>query len=456
MRSAGLEAPFVGRNRELQLVKDLFHASAEERRAQLVLVSGVAGIGKSRLAWEFEKYIDGLVADTYWHRGRALYGEGVAYWALAEMVRQRCGIGEDEDAASAGERLTSTLEEHLPDPEERAWVRPRVAHCSGSKTASRATRKTSSPRGASSSSASPSRPRLFSSSRTCSGPTRACSTSSSTCSTGRAASRCTSMRSLAPSSPKSARPGRQARLHPALPRAAAGAGDERAATGLVPGLPEDLRERVLERAEGVPLYAVERSACCSTVACDTRRRGLPSDRTDRAAGDAGNAQAPVAARLDGLAPEERSLVQDGAVLGKTFTKQGLTALTGSVRSISSPSWPRCSGRRCCRCRPTRSRPSAATMFLRTRQAGRQRATSRRERKAKQLATADHLLRCPGARRTRSSTWSASTSSTRSSWPRMRPTRRVPTGLAPCVRAGERAASSLRARRPNGRSSGRRI
>ena len=132
MRSAGLEAPFVGRNRELQLVKDLFHASAEERRAQLVLVSGVAGIGKSRLAWEFEKYIDGLVADTYWHRGRCLsYGEGVAYWALAEMVRQRCGIGEDEDAASAGEKLTSTLEEHLPDAEERAWVRPRVAHLLG-------------------------------------------------------------------------------------------------------------------------------------------------------------------------------------------------------------------------------------------------------------------------------------------------------------------------------------
>ncbi|MGZ4430066.1 MAG: adenylate/guanylate cyclase domain-containing protein, partial [Gaiellales bacterium] len=56
LKSEGLEAPFVGRDRELRLIKDLLHASAEERRAHLVSVIGVAGIGKSRLAWEFYKY----------------------------------------------------------------------------------------------------------------------------------------------------------------------------------------------------------------------------------------------------------------------------------------------------------------------------------------------------------------------------------------------------------------
>ena len=59
-KSAGLEPPFVGRDRELRLVKELFHATADERRAQLVSVIGIAGIGKSRLGWEFYKYIDGL------------------------------------------------------------------------------------------------------------------------------------------------------------------------------------------------------------------------------------------------------------------------------------------------------------------------------------------------------------------------------------------------------------
>ena len=60
-RSDSLEAPFVGRDDELRLLKDLFHATSREKRARLVSVIGSAGIGKSRLAWEFLKYLDGLV-----------------------------------------------------------------------------------------------------------------------------------------------------------------------------------------------------------------------------------------------------------------------------------------------------------------------------------------------------------------------------------------------------------
>ena len=88
-RSSALEPPFTGRNRELRLVKELFHASADDRRAQLVSVVGVARASASRgSCWEFFKYIDGLAIDARWHRGRCLaYGEGVTYWALAEMVR---------------------------------------------------------------------------------------------------------------------------------------------------------------------------------------------------------------------------------------------------------------------------------------------------------------------------------------------------------------------------------
>jgi class 3 adenylate cyclase len=111
LRGEGLDPPFVGRDRELRLVKELFHACAEDRKAHLISVGGVAGVGKSRLSWEFEKYIDGLIDDVWWHRGRCLaYGDGVAYWALAEMVRMRCGIFEDEEPAAARAHYRRALE----------------------------------------------------------------------------------------------------------------------------------------------------------------------------------------------------------------------------------------------------------------------------------------------------------------------------------------------------------
>src|SRR5437667_8060927 len=66
LKSQGLEAPFVGRDRELRQIKDLFHACADEQKAHLVSVTGIAGIGKSRLAWEFYKYFDGIDETGCW------------------------------------------------------------------------------------------------------------------------------------------------------------------------------------------------------------------------------------------------------------------------------------------------------------------------------------------------------------------------------------------------------
>src|SRR6266508_1061077 len=94
-RSELLEPPFVGREDELRLLKDLFDATTRERKSRLISVVGQAGIGKSRLAWEFEKYLDGVVDTVWWHEGSSpAYGEGISYWALVEMVRRRAGIGE--------------------------------------------------------------------------------------------------------------------------------------------------------------------------------------------------------------------------------------------------------------------------------------------------------------------------------------------------------------------------
>ncbi len=132
LKSTGLEPPFVGRDRELRMIKELFHASADEGKAHLVSVTGVAGIGKSRLSWEFYKYFDGLQLVSLYHRGRCIsYGEGVAYWALAEMLKMRCRIAEEEDPASASAKLRSTLDSFVAEPEERKWIEQRLAHLLG-------------------------------------------------------------------------------------------------------------------------------------------------------------------------------------------------------------------------------------------------------------------------------------------------------------------------------------
>src|SRR6266540_7191778 len=132
MKSAGLEAPFVGRDRELRLVKEIFHGTVDNRKAHLLSVIGIAGIGKSRLGWEYFKYMDGLQQVVWWHRGRCLaYGEGVTYWALAEMVRGRADIVEGEDESSSLAKLRASVEQWIEDPEERAWVEPRLAHLLG-------------------------------------------------------------------------------------------------------------------------------------------------------------------------------------------------------------------------------------------------------------------------------------------------------------------------------------
>ena len=122
-RSEALEAPFVGRDEELRQIKDLFHASARERKPRLVSVIGPAGIGKTRLAWEFLKYVDGLLDLAWWHTGRSpAYGDGITFWALGEMVRARAGLLETDDEVTGRTKIAAVVRQHVPDPDERAWI----------------------------------------------------------------------------------------------------------------------------------------------------------------------------------------------------------------------------------------------------------------------------------------------------------------------------------------------
>ncbi len=118
-----LEPPFVGRSDELRFLKEQFHMAGREQRARVVSLVGQGGIGKSRLAWELEKYLDGVVESVWWHRGRSpAYGAGVTFWALGEMVRRRAGLAEGDDDETTRAAVARMLEAHVPAEDERRWI----------------------------------------------------------------------------------------------------------------------------------------------------------------------------------------------------------------------------------------------------------------------------------------------------------------------------------------------
>jgi class 3 adenylate cyclase/tetratricopeptide (TPR) repeat protein len=101
-RSLGPRAPLVGRDSELELLENTFNRSLRDRRAHLFTIYGEAGVGKSRLSREF---LDGVERASVLI-GRALpYGEGVTYWPLGEMVKAAAGISDDDPLEEAFEKL---------------------------------------------------------------------------------------------------------------------------------------------------------------------------------------------------------------------------------------------------------------------------------------------------------------------------------------------------------------
>jgi class 3 adenylate cyclase len=127
-RSAGHAGAFVGRETELHELMGLFDATATEGRSRMASILGIAGVGKSRLAWELERAIGDRGEAVEWQTGGApAYGHGIAFAAVGEIVRRRCRIGDHVDAEVARRKLASALTELFADPDDRAWVEPRLA-----------------------------------------------------------------------------------------------------------------------------------------------------------------------------------------------------------------------------------------------------------------------------------------------------------------------------------------
>jgi predicted ATPase/class 3 adenylate cyclase len=312
-------SPLVGRELEKPLLIGTFERAAQQRSVQLVTVVGEPGVGKSRLVAELFAYLVTKPELIRWRQGRCLpYGEGITFWALGEIVKAEAGILESDSAEVAAAKLEAAVS---PEEPERQWLLQRLAPLVGVEAASPAERQ-----------------ELFTAWRRFL--------------EGLAAARpsvlvfedlhwadeallsflehvaewsegvpllvlCTARPELHEQHPGWAGGMRNAttiNLPPLSDQETAELVSHLVTTTV---LSEELERAILERAGGNPLYAEEFVRLLAD-------RGLAADETELPE----SVQALIAARLDTLSPERKSLLQDAAVVGKVFWVGALAEIGG--------------------------------------------------------------------------------------------------------------------------------
>ena len=336
-RGDGLEPAFVGRDNEFALVKAMLHDTVDRGTARLVTVVGEAGVGKSRLVWEFDKYTDGIAGTLLWHVGRCpRYGDGVAYWALAEVVRARFGISDDDPGDVVATKVADGLARYLDDPVERDFLIPRVGRLVGLDDGEGL-----------------SRDELFSGWRLLlerlsqTAPVVVVVEDAQWADSGLLdflehllewsaqfpvfvlmATR-PELLDRRPGWGSGRRNATLAYLEPLSSGAVALLVDD-----LVEEMPTALRDRIAERSDGIPLYAVETIRSLVDQGRLERshdgRYRVVDDQPLLELGVPASLTALIAARLDALSPAARALVRNLSVHGMTFTRSGAGALSGGL------------------------------------------------------------------------------------------------------------------------------
>jgi class 3 adenylate cyclase/tetratricopeptide (TPR) repeat protein len=119
-----VRSPLIGRKVELAALSGSLARVRRERRPELVSIIGVPGIGKSRLLAELSRAIDADPLELItWRQGRSLpYGDGVTFWALAEIVKGQAQILETDSPELAVEKLRAAVSDAVSDHTARRWI----------------------------------------------------------------------------------------------------------------------------------------------------------------------------------------------------------------------------------------------------------------------------------------------------------------------------------------------
>ena len=126
------QTPFVGREHERTLLLETFLRAERESSVQVVTVVGEPGIGKSHLVTELRTALDERPDLVTWRHGRCLpYGEGITFWALGEVVKAEAGILESDDQIETAAKLDACVSALVDDESEREWFTARLSALAG-------------------------------------------------------------------------------------------------------------------------------------------------------------------------------------------------------------------------------------------------------------------------------------------------------------------------------------
>ena len=324
---------FVGREEELAALEGLLEQVAKERTPRFALIVGEPGIGKSRLLAELARRLDDRPELVTWRQGRCLpFGSNVTFWALSEIVRGAAGILESDGVA----RSEARLETVLPDGDARDRLRSRLRPLLGLE-AEEASRE-----------ANFSAWREFLEGLAAAGPAVLVVEDLHWADEAMLAFVDFLAQSIAGVPLLVLATARPEVLEPAGPGAGFVATARHVPLGPLSGeetaelararlgaksLPTDLQALILERSGGNPLFAEE-------LVRLLQDRGLLESRGGRITLKAG-AEVPlpdsigalIAARLDLLSAERKSLLSDAAVVGRTFWTGAVAAVSGREPAV---------------------------------------------------------------------------------------------------------------------------
>ena len=325
--------PLIGRGEQLTALQRCYRRTFGEHAVQLVTVLGEPGVGKSRLMREFATYVDARPELVAWRRGRCLsFGDAGSFWALGEIVKAQAGIRESDDPREGAAKLDAAVSAVTGDVPEREWLKARLAPLVGLASAAEAPGS----RGESFMAW-----RRFFSLVAMRGPlilvvedlhwADAALLDFLEQLVDQAGE--VDLLILVTARPEllDRRPGWGAGGPDATTISLLPLDDEQTAMLIAALLgrsllPAEVQSLLLERAGGNPLYAEEFVRLLTDRRLLTehgrlaRTSDLPLPET---------VQALIAARLDSLAPEDKTLLQDAAVFGKVFWSGALAAMGGA-------------------------------------------------------------------------------------------------------------------------------